>query len=88
MATELPYTPTDVQLLHGYLGKRLESAGGCVSLDDALTGFQAYYCQLRNLRNKVRQAESSLDQGQGKPLDVDAVVERVRMRLAKEGVIG
>jgi hypothetical protein len=88
MAADMPYMPTDVQLLHGYLGKRLETAGDNVSLDDALTGFQEYYSQLRDLRGKVRQAERSLDQGNGNPLDVEAIVGRVRKRLTEKGIVG
>lgn len=48
------------------------------SLDDS---------QLRKLRAIVRGAEASLDCGQGAPLDVEAMVDQVRARLAKRGVV-
>jgi hypothetical protein len=86
MSTDTPYTPSDVELLHTYLGKTLQHPNNASSLDDALAGFQQYYRQLRDLRGKVRQAEGSLAEGKGKPLDVDAVIDRVRIRLADEGI--
>ncbi len=86
MATDMPHTPSDVQLLHDYLGKQLHGAGDHLSLDEALAGFQEYYRQLGHLRAKVREAEVSLARGEGQPLDVDAVITRVRSRLAEQGV--
>ena len=86
MATDMPGIPSDVQLLHDYLGKQLASDGRDLSLDEALTGFQEYYRQLRDLRGKVRQAEDSLARGDGRRLDVEAVIGRVRRRLAEQGI--
>jgi hypothetical protein len=86
MATDMPHVPTEVELLHNYLGQRLQDDGGDLSLDAALSGFQEYYRQLRDLRNKVRQADDSLARGQGRPLDVEAIIGRVRKRLADQGV--
>ena len=85
MATDIPHVPNDVELLHTYLGQRLE-LGVDLSLDAALSGFQDYYRQLRDLRGKVRQAEDSLARGEGRLLDVEAVIGRVRERLADQGV--
>ena len=86
MATDIPNVPSDVELLHDYLGKQLASDERGLSLDDALTGFQEYYRQLRDLRGKVRQAEDSLARGEGRRLDVEAVISRVRSRLAEQGI--
>jgi hypothetical protein len=86
MSIDIP-PPSDVELLHSYLGKQLEGSNELPSLDDALAGFQTYYRQLHELRVKVHQAEASLNQGKGAPLDVDAVIERVRKRLAEKGIV-
>ena len=86
MATDMPNVPTEVELLHSYLGQRLQDDGGNLSLDAAFSGFQDYYRQLRNLRSKVRKAEDSLARGQGRPLDVEAAIGRVRKRLAEQGI--
>lgn len=42
----------------------------------------AYYSQLRQLRSMVHAAEESLRQGKAKPLDCDALISRVRDRIA------
>jgi hypothetical protein len=86
MATDIPSAPTDVQLLHEYLGKAIAGDQSGMTLDEALTGFQEYYRQLRDLRSKVRQAEDSLARGEGRLLDVDGIIARVRRRLAEQGV--
>lgn len=86
MATDLPHSPSDVELLHNYLGQRLERDGTDLPLEDALAGFEEYCRQLRELRGKVRQAEESLARGHGMPLDAEAIVRRVRTRLAAQGI--
>ena len=40
MSTDTPYTPSDVELLHNYLGKTLQHPDEPRSLDDALAGFE------------------------------------------------
>ena len=86
MATDSPETPTDIELLRDYLGERIDQFGRDLSLDEALAGFQEYHRQLQELRGKVREAENSLARGEGRPLDVDAIIGRVRKRLAEQGV--
>ena len=86
MATDSPQTPTDVELLRDYLGERIDHEGRDLSLDEALSGFQEYHRQLQDLRAKVRQAEDSLARGEGRPLDVEAVIGRLRKRLTEQGV--
>ncbi len=87
MSTDLPHVPSEVELLHTYLGQRLHEEGADISLDAALSGFEAYYRQLRDIRSKVRQATESLDRGEGGPLDVEALVASVRERLAVQGIV-
>jgi hypothetical protein len=85
MSTEMPGVPSDIELLHTYLGQRIQDNSGELSLDSALSGFQEYYDQLRELRGMVRQAEQSLSRGEGRALDVESVIGRVRQRLAEQG---
>ena len=87
MSTDSANYPSDVQLLHTYLGERLQNEGSQISLDSALSGFQDYYGQLRTLRSKVSEAMDSLSRNGGQTLDVDAVVQRVRERLAERGIV-
>lgn len=85
MSADTPHSPTDVELLYSYLGQRLHGEAGYLSLEAALAGFQDYYRQLRDLRGRIHQAEASVARGEGRPLDVDAVIERVRRRIAEQG---
>lgn len=86
MSTDIPQVPTEVELLHTYLGRRLHDEGSDLSLEDALSGFENYYRQLREVRSKVRAAADSLDRGEGSPLDVEGLVSQVRARLAAQGI--
>jgi hypothetical protein len=88
MATDLPNPVSDVQLLHDFLGKALAGDVQGLTLDGALSGFQDYYLQLRDLRSKIQQANDSLSRGEGTPLDVAGVITRVRQQLAEQGITG
>lgn len=86
MSTDIPPVPSEVELLHTYLGRRLHDEGPELSWDEVLTGFESYYRQLREIRSKVRVAAESLDRGEGSPLDVEKLVSQVRARLAAQGI--
>lgn len=88
MATDSTVSRSDAELLRDYLDERIDREDPDLSLDDALAGFQAYHRQLQDLRAKVRQAEDSLARGEGRPLDVEAIIGRVRKRLTEQGVDG
>jgi hypothetical protein len=87
MSTQLSSNPSDVQLLHQYLGHALTCDNQGLTLDEALLGFAEYYRQLRDVRGKVQAAEGSLARGEGKPLDVEGLIRRVRERLATQGIV-
>ena len=88
MSTDSTNLPSDVQLLHAYLGQRIQDEGSQIPLDSALEGFQEYYRQLCSMRDQVEQAIESLDRHAGGPLDVESLIRRVRKRLANTGVTG
>jgi hypothetical protein len=80
MAIEPPSSLTDVELLHQYLGERIDSGSHHASLNELLTDFADYHRELEDLREKLQAAEASSRRGESKPLDVDAVLKRVHQR--------
>jgi hypothetical protein len=81
MSTDLPNLPTDAQLLYDYLGARLSTSTAAPSGVEVLADLAAYQSQLDRLRAMVREGEASLDAGEGRELDVEALLERVRRRI-------
>jgi hypothetical protein len=87
MRPELSVTLTDPELLHQYLGRRLDNGGRNEPLDRLLADFAEYRRQLEKLRGMVREAEESSARGESRPLDVEDVIRRGRERMAAEGII-
>jgi hypothetical protein len=85
MSTDFPQLPTDAQLLYEYLGQRIEQGPVNLPAAEVVAELGDYGAQLKKLREMVSEAESSLADGKAKPLDVDALLDRVRNRAATEG---
>lgn len=84
MSTDQSNLPTDAQLLYDYLGQTLkgdETRPG----QEVIADLAAYQEQLERLRSMIREGEASLDAGEGRELDVAALLERVRNRIATKG---
>lgn len=77
---------TDVQTLHFFLGRLIEQGEAELSFDEAMSKFYSYLSELANLKGKVREGIDSLDRGEGRSLDVDALISRVSARLAERGI--
>lgn len=85
MATQHPPSPSDVELLHAFLGRQLEAGDKQMSLESAMAEFAEYHRQLTELRAKVDEAQGSLSRGKAAPLDLESILDRVRGRLNQQG---
>jgi hypothetical protein len=85
MSTNAPNLPTDAQLLYEYLGQQLDGKDPPPHGRAVVADLAAYQEQLDRLRTMVQAGEASLDAGRGRPLDLDALLLRVRERIAAEG---
>ena len=77
---------TEAELLHFYLGMRLEKGGRKEPVEKLLADFGEYRRELEEFRATLREAEAQCDRGEARPLDLDALFERVDRRLAQEGI--
>jgi hypothetical protein len=77
---------TEAELLHFYLGMRLEKGGRKELVEKLLADFGEYRRELEEFRATLREAEAQCDRGEARPLDLDALFERVDRRLAQEGI--
>jgi hypothetical protein len=85
MSADSPQLPSDAQLLYEYLGRRIDRGADGDAGQDVVADLAAYQEQLDRLRTMVREAEASLDAGEGRELDVEALLKRVHARIAAEG---
>lgn len=81
MSTDSPQLPTDAQLLYEYLGNRIEQGHVDLPVADVVAELGNYGDQLNRLRAMIGEAEASLANGKAKPLDVEALLERLRRRI-------
>ena len=86
MATDNSSPFTEVELLHDFIGARLNSGARDVSVAQVLADFAEYRRQLDELRATLREAEAQSARGESKPLDLEALFARVDKRLEQEGI--
>jgi hypothetical protein len=86
MATDNIPSLTEVELLHSFIGTRLDSGHRDDSVEQTLADFAEYRRQLEEFRATLREAEAQSARGESKPLDVDDVIRRGRERLAAKGI--
>ncbi len=86
MATDNSTPFTDVELLHSFIGARLDNGGRDDTVDKVLADFTEYRRQLEEFRATLREAEAQSARGESKPLDVADVIRRGRERLRAKGI--
>jgi hypothetical protein len=86
MATDLSTDMTEAELLHFYLGMRLEKGGRKEPVEKLLADFGEYRRELDQFRATLREAEAQCDRGEARPLDLEDILRRGRERMAAEGI--
>jgi hypothetical protein len=83
MATDAKSEMTTAELLHFYVGLRLEKGDRKVPIQEILADFPEYMRQRERMRAMIREAEESLDAG---PFDLEQAIQEVVRELAAEGI--
>jgi len=78
--------PSEVGLFQEFLIGRTEIASLPGSLDEAVLEFRECQRQLADLQQKLHVAEQQSARGEVGPFDADATKQRLRDRLANEGI--
>ena len=79
----LDATQNEIQSFYEFLGQRI-SQDSKITPEQSVQEFRAYQQELRLAQAELRQSHQQFLTGQGKPLDVDGLLERVRTRLARQ----
>ena len=86
MATDAKAEMTAAELLHFYLGLRLQKGDGQLPIRQILTEFPNYLRQREAMRGMIREAEDAIAAGRSEPLDVEHVIHEIIQELAAEGI--
>ena len=84
MATEMP--TNEIRLFYDFLGRRLQDEEPNLTPEESVREFRAYQAELARFIEQTQPALEQSARGESRPLDVDALMERVRARLAKEEI--
>ena len=82
MEAEIPQD--EMQSFYDFLGQRLQNGGANLTPEESVREFRAYQAELARFRQTVALAREQGANGLSKPLDVDALMERVSQRLAAQ----
>jgi hypothetical protein len=74
---------SEIQAFYEFLGQRMDDPA--ITPERSVQEFRAYQEELRRAQGELRASHEEFRQGMAKPLDVDALMERVRTRLAQQG---
>ena len=84
MATDVPQE--EIVDFYHFLGQRLENGERDLTPERSVQEFRLYQQELRRFIDQTQPAIAQSERGESKPLDVDALMERVRAKLDAEGI--
>ena len=73
----------EIQAFYEFLGRRMDDP--TITPEQSVREFRAYQEELRRAQAELRESHEEYLRGRSKPLDVDALLERVRTRTALHG---
>jgi hypothetical protein len=76
----------EIRAFYEFLGHRLRSNDRGLTPEESVRGFRLYQEELQRFVQETQAALDQTQRGQSKPLDVDALMKRVRDSLASEGI--
>jgi hypothetical protein len=72
-----------MRAFYEFLGQRMDDPA--ITPERSVQEFRAYQEELRRAQGELRASHEEFRRGMAKPLDVDALMERVQTRLARQG---
>jgi len=86
MATDAKSEMTAAELLHFYVGMRLESHGRKLPIGQLLADFPEYLRQRKKMRGMIQEADDAIDADRCGPLDLEKTINEVVNELAARGI--
>jgi hypothetical protein len=85
MATDAKTGMTDGELLHFYVGLRLQNDRN-LPIPQILKDFPEYLRERQAMRGMIREAQEAIATGRSGPMDIEKVIYEVIEELAAEGI--
>lgn len=76
----------ELEAFRAFVDHELGNGTSCSTVDELVAKFRDYQQDLDRFRKETESALEESARGESKPLDVDALKDRVVERLAEEGV--
>ena len=74
----------EIHAFYDFLGRRIEKASSPLSPEESVQEFRLYQEELNRFIEETQPAIEQSKRGESRPLDVDALMQRVQNRLATE----
>lgn len=74
---------SEIRAFYEFLGQRTDDPA--ITPERSVLEFRAYQQELQRAQEELRVSHEEFRQGQAKPLDVDALIQRVQARVARHG---
>ena len=84
MSTNLPQA--DLGAFRRFLDVRCDHAEDELTPEQCVSEFRAYQEEVRQFLKQTQSSVEQAERGEARPLDVEALIERVRKRWAKQGI--
>ena len=76
----------EVLAFYRFLGEQMNRGANELTVEESVEAFRAYQRDAARLRQHLAPSIEQAKRGESKPLDADAVIERVNSRLSEEGI--
>ena len=84
MATDIP--DNEIQAFYHFLGEKLVTSDQSLTPEESVEAFRAHQRDAERLKKHLEPSLEQARRGDSKPLDGDALIDRVNKRLANEGI--
>ena len=77
---------SEIESFHEFLGRRIQDGGKDLTPEASVQEFRVYQDELQRFIEATQPAIQQSERRESKPLDLDALMQRVKARLAEKGI--
>lgn len=78
---------SEMAAFHRFLGEKLDLGASEMTVEESVEAFRAYQRDVARLRQRLAPSIEQARRGESKPLDAEALIERVTRRLTEKGIV-
>ena len=77
---------SEMAAFHRFLGERIDGGPSEMTVEESVEAFRAYQRDVARLKQHLGPSIEQAKRGESKPLDAEALIERVTSRLSEKGI--